>query len=181
VTHGLSGRNVLLPGEDPAAFQALRTRLLVDLTPGTELEHQLLDSIAHNQHRLLRLAEWEARLMTEALEGDPSAPSRLMIMFSRSGDPSEALAKLHRYEASLRRGLHNAMKELRLSKSARHRANTVEASTTAADVRPLLERARAICQEIGLSIPSKPQIDNSNPIPGPVGGPGAAVDAGIGG
>jgi hypothetical protein len=163
-THGLAGRTFLLPGEDQHAYMKTLAKLTVDHLPSTAIESALIKTIAQTQWRIDRAVEWEADLMTEALEGDPSQPSRLMTMFSKSAAPSEALAKLHRYEASLRRTLQSAYKELRLQKTARHRANTVEAATTTRDIRQMAGIAKKIRGELGL--PSPP-VDNSNPIAPP--------------
>jgi hypothetical protein len=123
-----------------------------------------------------RAVEWESELMTEALTGDPSQPSRLLRMFSKSADPSEALAKLQRYEASLRRAWLSALKELRLQKTARHRAGTVEAETTTRDIKQMADVARSICEELGLPFPPTTAVDDSNPIDPPAVLP-AASDA----
>ena len=115
-THGLTGRNVTLTGEDAQAFDVLLTRLHTEYFPRTAAEAALVDHIALAQWRLARIAGWEAQLFTESLEGDPAAPSALMKMFSKTGDPAEALARIQRYEASTRRAWHAALKELRESK-----------------------------------------------------------------
>jgi hypothetical protein len=163
-THGLSGRNFLLPGEDHRAYLKLFARLTVDHLPSTETERALVQAAAQNQWRMDRAVEWEAELMTEALTGDPSQPSRLLRMFSKSADPSEALAKLQRYESSLRRAWLSALKELRLQKTARHRASTVEAETTTRDIKQMADVARSICEELGLPFPPTTAVDDSNPI-----------------
>jgi hypothetical protein len=172
-THGLSGRSFLLPGEDERAYVKLFARLTVDHLPSTATERALVQTAAQNQWRMERAISWETDLMTEALTGDPSQPSRLMTMFSKSADPSEALAKLHRYEASLRRAWLSALKELRLQKSARHRANTVEAATTTRDIKQMAGIAKKICEELGLPFPPATAADNSNPIDPPQSGPAA--------
>jgi hypothetical protein len=167
ITHGLTSGNVLLPGEDPAAYDALLGSLVVGHVPATATERALVESIAHNQWRLERIARWEAALLAESLEGDPAQPSRLMTTFSKAADSSEALAKLQRYEASTRRAWLAALKELRLQKSARHRANTVEASTTTNDRKQMVAVARAVAAENGLPFPAASENDDSNPIPSP--------------
>ena len=161
-THGLSGHSALIPGEDPAAFQSLVMQLQIELAPATAVEEALVATIVVSQWRTQRIANWVSGLTAEALTADPALPSRLMKMFSKSGDPSEALARLHRLEGANLRQWHNALRELRLSKETRNRAATGQNPTAYSDIVSTVERARAFCESNGL--PPKP-LDDSNPIP----------------
>jgi hypothetical protein len=112
VTHGLTGRATLIPGEDPAEFDALALRMAVEMCPGTAVEETLVRNLTNIQWRLDRIAGWIGELTTEALTGDEAAkPSRLMKMFSKTGDPCEALERLHRHEATLNRQYHRVLAE----------------------------------------------------------------------
>jgi hypothetical protein len=170
-THGLAGCSVLLPGEDPAAFQSLYAKLTLELVPGNTSESFLVRQVAQCQWKLVRVSKWESEIITEGLEGDPGNPSRLVRLFSKSGDAAEALEKLHRYENQLVRALIAAKKELRLSKSARHKASTTEAATTLIDIDNLRAALRAALSDAGLGCPAAPAVDDSNPIspPNPAG------------
>jgi hypothetical protein len=51
-THGLSGRNFLLPGEDQRAYVKLFARLTVDHLPSTATERALVEAVAQGaRHR----------------------------------------------------------------------------------------------------------------------------------
>jgi hypothetical protein len=162
-THGLAGRSVLIPGEDPRAFQTLLAKLTLELVPGNSAEQFLIERIAQAEWKLSRISAWESEIITEGLEGDPASPSRLMTLFSSNGDPAEALAKIHRYEAQLVRHLIGFRKELRLSKSGRHKASTTERGTTLNDINNLRETTRGALRDAGLALPP----DDSNPISPP--------------
>ncbi len=62
--HGLLSRDVLLLGEDEAAFVDLSERLRAELQPAGELESLLVDRIIAAQWRLRRLGRVEAGIFT---------------------------------------------------------------------------------------------------------------------
>jgi len=68
--HGLLSREVLLPGEDEAAFAALGEDLRAELQPAGELEGLLVERIAAAQWRLRRLGRVEAGIFAWELYGD---------------------------------------------------------------------------------------------------------------
>jgi hypothetical protein len=167
-THGLTGQATLIPGEDPEAFQTLCLRLNLELAPGTAVENALVDTIANAQWRAHRIAGWIGQLTEEALEGDPKNPSRLMKMFSKTGDATEALAKIYRLEASNNRRWQSALRELRLSKETRNKAMTGQNPTALNDLIKIAARTRALCETQGMSPKTaEPEIDNSNPRSAP--------------
>src|SRR5688500_8510968 len=87
-----------------------------------------------------------------------------MKMFSKAGDASEALARLHRLKAANQRQWYNGLKELRLSKETRNRAETGQNPTAYNDILRSAERIRAFCEANGL-LPMP--VDHSNQIPAP--------------
>jgi hypothetical protein len=66
VKHGLLSRHVLLPGDDMAAFEALRRGMLEALKPVGELEDVLVDRVVHGLWRLQRLGLVETGLLLAA-------------------------------------------------------------------------------------------------------------------
>jgi hypothetical protein len=162
ITHGLTGAAILIPGEDPEQLQALAVRLNLELAPGTAVEESLVKSIANLQWRLDRVASWIGQLSSEALDAGPAAPSRLMRMFSKTANPCDALERLHRHEASLRRQHLRALKELRTSKDERSKILAGKNPAAYADIVETVERARAALAAHGMVIREN---DNSNPIP----------------
>ena len=59
VKTGLTGRTVLLPSEDAAAYQAHLDRMFSQLAPGTDQERSLAQTIADTEWRLLRIPSLE--------------------------------------------------------------------------------------------------------------------------
>ena len=62
VKHGLTGRDVVLPGENPDDFDSFRAGLLASLDPQGELEGALAERIAADLWRLRRIPIFEATL-----------------------------------------------------------------------------------------------------------------------
>lgn len=62
--HGLTARQIVLQGEDPAEFEALRASLVSELRPETALEGVLVDRLAGLFWRLRRIPRFEAALLS---------------------------------------------------------------------------------------------------------------------
>ena len=58
--HGLTGTQIVMPGEDASAYEELRKGLHQSHKPGSEAERLLVDQIAANAWRLLRAQRIEA-------------------------------------------------------------------------------------------------------------------------
>jgi hypothetical protein len=58
--HGLTGKQMVLPGEDPAEFDAYRSDLIIDLAPQGALEEILAEKIVADAWRLRRIPQLEA-------------------------------------------------------------------------------------------------------------------------
>jgi hypothetical protein len=63
LTHGLTAQEVVIPGEDPAAYQASRQQLIDDLQPNGSCEVELVERLAATFWRLRRIPRFEAILM----------------------------------------------------------------------------------------------------------------------
>jgi hypothetical protein len=63
LTHGLTAQEVVIPGEDPAAYQASRQQLIDDLQPNGSCEVDLVERLAATFWRLRRIPRFEAILM----------------------------------------------------------------------------------------------------------------------
>ena len=64
--HGILSREVLLPGEDGAALEALQENLIVDLAPVGELEMVLVDQIVVCVWKLRRIHVLEVGFSSSA-------------------------------------------------------------------------------------------------------------------
>jgi hypothetical protein len=58
--HGLTGKQMILPGEDPAEFDAFRSDLITDLAPEGALEEILAEKIVADVWRLRRIPQLES-------------------------------------------------------------------------------------------------------------------------
>ena len=61
--HGLTGKQIVIKGENPADFDALRAALIAEHNPATELEAMLVEEIARNWWRLDRAKKCEAQVI----------------------------------------------------------------------------------------------------------------------
>jgi hypothetical protein len=122
VKHGLTARNVLLAGEDPAEYRHLHEAAIASLKPEGELERELVARIVSVLWRLRRAPVFEAALLAllkeeeyhlfgsdESTDGADLELGRTIKEFL-SADYS---GKLSRYETSLQKQLSALLKELR--------------------------------------------------------------------
>ena len=63
LTHGLTAQEIVIPGEDPAAYQAFRQQLIDDLQPNGSCELDLVERLAATFWRLRRIPRFEAILL----------------------------------------------------------------------------------------------------------------------
>lgn len=137
-THALTSRShIILPGEDPAAFDGLLAALMAEHAPATETESHQVELLAHNQWRLRRAA----RLENEAFEDSLSKETGRFAL-------TDAVMRAARYMASIRRSYTLALAELHRLQSAREKATHAEMSRVL---------------DLRLSPPSPPW-NESNPI-----------------
>lgn len=148
MTHGLSARHLFIAGEDPREFEALRANLIEELDPASPLDAILVDKIAADLWRLMRVPAFEAAMIdwityqqhrthdTELSEHCPDQDNRGIFVDSRSdgerydvrlcGRTLEAmlsrgdlLTKLARHEAHLAKQIRQTLEDLRPSKNDR--------------------------------------------------------------
>jgi len=119
--HGLCAETIVVPGEDPAQFQALLEDYRAEYQPTTPSAEFLVRQVAMADWRLLRLHRIEAAFHTmrhkeldrsrrEELQCDNDA--RLAFSEWMDAGPKNVLANLHRYEIRLERSAKNARQEL---------------------------------------------------------------------
>ena len=119
--HGLCAETIVVPGEDPAQFQAMLDAYRAEYQPATPSAEFLVRQVAMADWRLLRLHRIEASFHTmrhkeldrsrrEELQCDNDA--RLAFSEWMDAGPKNVLANLHRYEIRLERSAKNARQEL---------------------------------------------------------------------
>jgi hypothetical protein len=101
--HGLTAKTVLIPGEDPAEYQAFAAGLHEDLEPENAVECALAQEIIDLQWRLLRVSRFEARIL------------------SADSPDFKALNNLGAHAARMKRQFSVTMKEFFMFKAGRGR------------------------------------------------------------
>ncbi|MEP6536307.1 MAG: hypothetical protein ABJF23_13355 [Bryobacteraceae bacterium] len=134
IKHGLTSKRIIIPAEDPTAFDELRANMHADWKPATHQETALVDQIAQQAWRLERArrietASFEAFMPN--LQASPKAGKGGRVEMLPT-DPDEASAaafhgnakafdNLRRYEAAIERSYYRAITELRKLQTERCR------------------------------------------------------------
>src|SRR5437016_4707643 len=119
--HGLCAKTIVVPGENPAEFEALLEAYRVEYKAATPTDEFLVRQLAMADWRLLRLHRIEAAYQTirhqefndTRREDVASDDARLAVnaWLDATGRKS-VLASFHRYEVRLERSAKNARQEL---------------------------------------------------------------------
>ena len=118
--HGLCAETIVVPGEDPAEFEALLDAYRAERQPATPTDEFLVRQLAMADWRLLRLHRCEAafhnlrykELSDTRREDLDLDDTRLAYIAMRDAGPKSVLASFHRYEIRLERSAKNARQEL---------------------------------------------------------------------
>ena len=100
IKHGLAGEHVVLANEDPSAFDDLLATLNENWDPHSETEAFLVETLAFNQWRLLRIGRMEHASLSRKIQshGQPTL--------------SMEVEDLSRYEGRARRAYYQALNML---------------------------------------------------------------------
>jgi hypothetical protein len=109
--HGLSGKQVVVQGEDPAAFEALRRGLFDSYKPANTAEEILVEEIAQNYWRLRRARIIEAENFR--INGGGADP---VIAF---GCGATHFDNVRRYMTTIERAYHRAIQQLEKTQAIR--------------------------------------------------------------
>ena len=63
LTHGLTAQEIVIPGEDAAAYRSFEQQLIDDLQPNGSCKLELITRLAATHWRLCRIPRFEAALM----------------------------------------------------------------------------------------------------------------------
>jgi hypothetical protein len=121
IRHGLTGTQIVMPGEDASAYEELRQGLHESYRPAGEAELILVDQIAANAWRLMRAQRVETAFLTKLTEGAKDPDAALAEAFLEK--PKE-LARMHRYVAAAQSAYYKAITQL--SKLQKERAASEE-------------------------------------------------------
>jgi hypothetical protein len=117
--HGLTGTQIVIPGEDAAAYEELRTNMHKAYVPANDPERVLVDQVAAGAWRLMRAQRVETAVLTKLAEGagDPDAAIAAALL-----DRPKDIARIQRYVTSAQSAYYKAMNELAKLQKARQAA-----------------------------------------------------------
>ena len=103
LTHGLTAQEIVIPGEDAAAYRSFEQQLIDDLQPNGSCELELIERLAATYWRLRRIPRFEAALMAWREHNDfhedaDRTPDRLSYTLPLPGEeaaPKEAFLDSH--------------------------------------------------------------------------------------
>ena len=132
--HGLLARDAVMPGEDPAEFEAQLAALEDDIQPQGALEHELVRQIADAQWRMRRLTRLETGYLAASLENHRhlakrpgSEESQLsyeqesILLGSCMFRGNQGLVHIARYDAHLGRRFERAIQQLAQLRESREK------------------------------------------------------------
>jgi hypothetical protein len=150
--HGLTSKQIVLPGEDPAEFDALRESLFQLYAPANDTEHTLTEEIAAGSWRLARARRHETAIMNKLI-GDKAENPDVAFASLFIEKPKE-IERMMRYITTIERSYYRALNKLeRLQKE--RRASQPE---SVAQSGPRLVSQRAIgfvSQNTGARVPQR--------------------------
>jgi hypothetical protein len=113
-THGLTSKQAVIRGEDPAAYERLRQDLFEEYQPATRTEATLVDQLAKNDWRLQRAHKIEILTFNFEIDGlFPDAktyPAAAPAMALQIGGKN--LDQVRRYMTTIERSYFRTLKEL---------------------------------------------------------------------
>jgi hypothetical protein len=115
--HGLTSKQIVIPGEDAAAYEQLRQGLHETHQPVGEAERILVDQIAANAWRLMRAQRVETAFLAKLVEGAADPDEAIAVAFL---EKSKEMSRMHRYVAAAQNAYYKAMAQL--SKLQKERA-----------------------------------------------------------
>jgi hypothetical protein len=107
--HGLTSRQIVLPGEDAAQYDELRQDLLAAYVPSNAAEALLVEELAAASWRLLRARRQETLILQKLAEDCTDCDTAFATAFVEK--PKE-VARLTRYITSIERAYYRALNKL---------------------------------------------------------------------
>ena len=176
--HGIYAKSVLLDGEDPAEYQALRDGYYQDFQPATTDERELLEDVIKNRWKLNRLQATYTQMWNFSLESDADNEYRrphlpLVRTFNWLADN---FANLRRETSAAERAFHRARTALIKAQSDRAKLASFHQESPHAEPIPAPVATPPVPPQIGfvpanlrtaVSPTAKPQCPAIAPAPDP--------------
>jgi hypothetical protein len=176
IRHGLTAKQVVLPGEDATDYEDLRASLLADWNPANTQEAILTDQIAQHAWRLQRARRVETRslqLFCPSMEPTPVLPGEIHLRVPADHDEAVMLGfhdyaadldKLRRYEAAIERSYYKAIGQLQKLQIDRRKQEQQEAKA-AVPAKALTATNGFVSQNPEQSQPTIGFVSQSTPAP----------------
>jgi hypothetical protein len=154
--HGLTSARIVIPGEDPAEYDAMREDLLRLHAPANAIERALVEELAASSWRLQRAHRVETAVLTKwsADAPDPDAAIAAAML-----EKPKELDRLIRYITAHERAFYRAMDKLAKVQKERkdaERAGALEQTWLASVRQPKRPAAPESLTEIGFDLQSAP-------------------------
>ena len=107
--HGLTGSQIVIPGEDASAYEELRQEFHETHNPMDDAERVLVDQIAANAWRLMRAQRVEAAFLTKLTEDAENPDAAIALAFL---ERPKDMARIHRYNTAAQNPFYKAMAAL---------------------------------------------------------------------
>jgi hypothetical protein len=143
--HGLTGTQIVMPGEDASAYEELRQGMHESYQPANEPERVLVDQISANSWRLMRAQRVETAVLAKLAEGAEDPDAAIAAAFL---EKPKDLERVQRYVTAAERAYYKSMSEL--SKLQKERAAA--------------EREAAMMESIGF-VSQEPAAQDCIPLP----------------
>ncbi len=114
--HGLTGKQIVIPGEEAEEYDALRIDLYESYEPASAAEKLLIDQICACAWLLQRAQKMEAAVFTRVTRKEGDSSKQLAYTFA---EEPEVLLRLQRYMAGFERAYYKAIKELQILQKSR--------------------------------------------------------------
>lgn len=119
--HGLTSQQLIIPGEDPAAFESLAADLAESYNPANLHEQILVNQIAENLWRLLRARGIETAIFKLCMPSSKRAQANESEAAARAFEANtHTFDNLRRYEAAIERAYYRAIDHLIKLQKDRH-------------------------------------------------------------
>ena len=109
VRHGLTGAQIVIPGEDASAYEDLRRGLCESYNPATDAERLLVDQIAANSWRLTRALRIETAFLAKLTENSGNPETALAAAFL---DRPADFMRMQRYVVAASNAYYKAIAQL---------------------------------------------------------------------
>ena len=158
--HGMDAASIVIPGEDPAAYELMAADYHRQFHPQSALEEFHVDTLIRSDWQKRRLQRTEAKLYRALLAEGPT-PEDLDVAILRNSPTAKLLHKVFAQIASLERAFFRALNDLR--RIQRDREKAAEDPAGAPELASFPESSPIDSASQRLRVESTPSLPNTLP------------------